>query len=303
LRAPTIQGKGAVVSALVLGGSSEQTMAMRCGVVMYGGIGPREIADVAREAEQGGWDGFFVWDAFLSDNAWVLLAAAAMLTERLRLGTMLTAPSRRRPWQLASEVATLDRLSRGRAVLALGLGAAEDLGFARVGEATDRRVRAELLDESIDILTGMWSGQVFSYQGKHYQVRDARMAPAPVQSPRVPLWVVGAWPRPRSMRRVLRCDGVIPTRMTPEGAHVDVLPNDIRAIKAFVEERRTSATPFDIVVEGDTPAGDRASAAAAVGPFADAGATWWLESLAVHAKRGGLGAVRERLRQGPPAGA
>lgn len=274
---------------------------MRYGVVMYGGIDAREIAEIAREAEQGGWEGFFVWDAFLSDNAWVILAAAAMLTERLRLGTMLTAPSRRRPWQLASEVVTLDRLSRGRAVLSLGLGAAEDLGFARVGEKSDRRVRAELLDESIDILTGMWSGQVFSYQGKHYRIQDAKMTPAPVQSPRVPLWVVGAWPRPKSMRRVLRCDGVIPTKMTPDGVHVDVTPEDIRAIRAFIEERRTSAAAFDVVVEGHTPAGDPGRAAAVVDPFADAGATWWLESLAVHGKRGGLDGVRERLKQGPPS--
>jgi hypothetical protein len=197
-------------------------------------------------------------------------------------------------------VATLDRLSRGRAVLSLGLGAAEDLGFARVGEEMNRRTRAELLDETIDILMGLWSGLPFTYEGKHYRILDAKMAPTPVQSPRVPLWVVGAWPRPKSMRRVLRCDGLIPTKMIPEGVHVTVTPDDIRAMRTFIEERRMSPVPFDIVVEGDTPGDEPDRAVDIVRPFAEAGATWWLESLAVHGKRGGLDRVRERLRQGPP---
>jgi alkanesulfonate monooxygenase SsuD/methylene tetrahydromethanopterin reductase-like flavin-dependent oxidoreductase (luciferase family) len=234
----------------------------------------------------------------------VLLAAIAMATERIRLGTMLTALSRRRPWQLAGEVATLDRLSDGRAILSLGLGAADDLGFARVGEATDRKVRAELLDEGIELLTRFWSGQPFTFDGVHYHVDwDARHAYTPGQQPRVPIWVVGAWPRQQSMRRVLRCDGLIPSKMTPEGAAVEITPDDrdaIRAMQAFVAAQRTLTTPFDIVLEGDTPGDDREKAIGIVGPLAEVGVTWWLESAAVHNRRGGLDAVRTRMRQGPP---
>jgi alkanesulfonate monooxygenase SsuD/methylene tetrahydromethanopterin reductase-like flavin-dependent oxidoreductase (luciferase family) len=180
---------------------------------MFTTMAPRILVDVARETEAAGWDGFFIWDGFVSDNAWVLLAATAMATKRIRIGTMLTALSRRRPWQLAGEVATLDRLSNGRAILSLGLGAADDLGFARVGEATDRKVRAELLDEGIELVTRFWSGQPFTFDGTHYHVDwDARHSYTPVQQPRIPIWVVGAWPSGKSMRRVLRCDGLIPSK-------------------------------------------------------------------------------------------
>ncbi|HYN89892.1 MAG TPA: LLM class flavin-dependent oxidoreductase [Ardenticatenaceae bacterium] len=261
------------------------------------------LVEVARETEAAGWDGFFIWDGFLGPNATVLLAAVALRTERLRLGTMLTAPSRRRPWELASETATLDRLSNGRLIVSLGLGAAEDLGFARVGEETDRRVRAGLLDESIDILVGLWRGEPFSYAGRHYQIDAARLSLTPLQSPRIPIWVVGAWPRMKSMRRVLRCDGLLPTIMTAEGASPVVTPEDLRAMLTFVEEQRTLETPFDVVVEGETPGTDPAKAATIVLPFAEAGATWWLESVAATPyKKGGLAGVRARIRQGPPGG-
>jgi len=275
---------------------------MNYGIVMWTGQDPRELLAVARDAEAAGRDGLFLWDAFLSDNAWLLLAAIAVHTTHLRLGTMLTAPSRRRPWQLASEVATLDRISDGRAILALGLGAAGDLGFARVGEATDRKVRAELLDESIDILHGLWSGEAFSYSGAHYKLDRVTLSPPPVQSP-LPIWVVGAWPRAKSMQRVLRCDGIIMAKMTAENIAVEITPDDdadIRAIRSFVNERRTLPTPFDMVIEGDTDGDDPAGAAAMLDRLADAGVTWWLESAAVHNRHGGLNQVRRRINQGPP---
>src|SRR5947209_19214364 len=129
----------------------------------------RQIAELSRFAEKVGWDGVFVWDPVWGVDAWVTLAAVAMSTERIRLGTMLTPVSRRRPWKLASETATVDRLSNGRLILAVGLGAI-DTGFIQFGEETDRKKRAELLDEGLDILTGLWKGQPFSYEGKHYHV-------------------------------------------------------------------------------------------------------------------------------------
>ncbi len=280
--------------------------------MQYGFIFPggdvHDLAELAHEAEEAEWDGVFVPDCIYIDAApdpaslgfdpWIVLAAIAMRTERVRIGTMLTPLSRRRPWKVARETTTLDRLSNGRLILPVGLGALDDAGFARVGEATDRKTRAELLDESLDIITGLWSGQPFSYSGKHYQVDNLRFLPTPVQSPRIPVWVVGAWPRTKSMQRALRYDGLLPAKINEDGSFTEVTPDDIRAMKAFVEEQRTQATPFDIVWEGRTPGDHPKQATSMVRPFAEAGATWWMETM--WSAPNGPDDVRARIRQGPP---
>jgi Luciferase-like monooxygenase len=266
------------------------------------------LTDLAYEAEEAGWDGVFVWDTLFGTDAWIALAALAMRTTRIRFGTMLTPLSRRRPWKVANEVVTLDHLSHGRVILPVGLGAAgpEHSGseFQKVGEETDRKIRAELLDESLEILDGLWSGQPFSFEGKHHVVRDVTYAPTPVQAPRVPIWVVGAWPRMKSMRRVLRCDGVLPVKlpvkMNADRSSADFTPGDLREMKAYIEERRTLTTPFDIVMEDETPGDDPARAAEIVRPWAEAGATWWLEAV-WHTPEtlGGVEGMRTRIKQGP----
>lgn len=269
-------------------------------VLPYGDA--RTAADLAYVAEQSGWDGFFVWEPVWGFDAWVCLAAAAMRTERIRLGTMLTPLSRMRPWKLASETVTLDHLSQGRLILAVGLGA-PDTGFAAFGEATDRKLRAELLDEGLDILTGLWRGQPFTYEGKHYTVKEVSFMPPPppVQQPRIPIWVTGAWPRMKSMQRVLRYDGLLPSVMEPDGKVRDLTPADIREMQAFITANRTDSTPFDIIMEGSTPGDNPAQARAIVQPWVDVGATWWIEGMwdAINQPN-----VREaastRLKQGPP---
>lgn len=284
--------------------------------MQYGGVFPAVeaavLGDLAVEAETAGWDGVFVWDLVWGVDPWISLAVVALRTSRVRFGTMLTPLSRRRPWKVASEVATLDRLSGGRAILPVGLGAvAEDDSehdwFRQVGEVKDRRTRAQLLDESLDILDGLWRGGPFSYSGKHYTLREVEFSPLPVQRPRVPIWVVGAWGRERSMRRVLRYDGVMPLRMPPGEPFREMTPEDVREMAGYIAGGRASGTPgmpgtpFDIVIEGETPGDDPQHAAAHVRPFAEAGATWWLESVwAGPETRGGVEGMRERLRQGPP---
>ena len=266
---------------------------------VFPGADARAAAELAREAEAAGWDGFFVWDSVWGVDPWVTLAAVAMSTERVRIGTMLTPVSRRRPWKLAGETVTLDHLSNGRLILSVGLGAL-DTGFAEFGEETDRRVRAELLDEGLDILTGLWRGQPFNYTGKHYRVRETTFMtpPPPVQSPRIPIWVVGLWPSRKSMERVLRYDGLLPLMKNESGAFTGLSPADIREMKAFVEERRTETTPFDIVLEGETPGDDPARAGEIVYPLAEAGATWWLETM--WSSPTSLEDVSARLEGGPP---
>ncbi len=223
---------------------------MKYGFVLPSGDA-RAAADMARAAEEAGWDAFFVWEPVWGVDAWVCLTAAAMVTQRIRLGTMLTPLPRMRPWRLAGAAATLDNLSGGRVILAVGLGA-PDTGYEAFGEVTDRKTRAELLDEGLDIVTGLWRGQPFSYDGQHYRVRPTEFMPPapPVQQPRIPIWVVGAWRRPKSMARALRYDGLLPQPMTPEGGHRPLTPDDVRDIRAYVQAQRTAPGPFDIVAEG-----------------------------------------------------
>lgn len=269
-------------------------------VLPYGDA--RTAADLAQVAEQSGWDAFFVWEPVWGFDAWVCLTAAAMQTERIRLGTLLTPLSRMRPWKLASETVTLDHLSQGRLILAVGLGAI-DTGFAAFGEVTDRKTRAELLDEGLDILTGLWRGQPFSYHGKHYTIQETSFLPPPppVQQPRIPIWVVGAWPRMQSMRRVLRYDGLLPTVMEQDGTGRSMTPDDMRAMRTFITTHRTASAPFDIIMEGTTPGDNPAQARAIVQPWVEAGATWWIEGMWELVDRpDGQATVRTRLQQGPP---
>ena len=277
---------------------------MKFGYVYPGGDA-REAAQMARLAEESGWDGFFVWDPVWGVDAWVTLAAAAVQTQKIRLGTMITPVSRRRPWKLASETAALDRLSEGRLILAVGLGAI-DTGFIQFGEITDRRQRAELLDEGLAILTGLWQGQPFQFDGKHYHVNktDFLPPPPPIQQPRIPIWVVGAWPRPKSMRRVVKFDGLLPDMIDDQGKHIRPTPLDIQYMLEYIQINRDLDTPFDIVMEGDTSQENPDSARDIVREWAGAGVTWWLEAQWSLTETmwdpKTQGKISQRLRLGPP---
>jgi hypothetical protein len=214
---------------------------------------------------------------------------------------MVTPLSRRRPWKVARETVSLDHLSNGRLILPVGLGATDDGGYVGVGEVLDRRLRAEMLDEGLQILAGLGSGTAFGLVGKHYQVKEMSFLPTPIQQPRIPIWVVGAWPRMKSMRRALRWDGVIPTKMGDDNSFSEVTSHDVRAIRDFVADQRSAAGAFDIVLEGETPGDDPEKAADIVEPLAAAGATWWLESVwATPETQAGLAGMQTRIRQGPP---
>lgn len=281
----------------------------------YGFIIPRgdvqTIPELAEQVEAAGWDAVFIPDCISIEaeqypatewfDPWVLLAVIAVRTRRVRFGTMLTPLSRRRPWKVARETVTLDHLSNGRLILPVGLGAAgDDAGFYKVGEAMDRKTRAGLLDESLDIITGLWSGQQLYYEGEHYHVQGMTLLPPPVQSPRIPIWVVGAWPRAKSMQRALRYDGLLPNKLDEDGKPAEITPADIRAMKTYSEEHRASTTSYDIVWEGRTPGEDREKAAAIVRQWEQAGATWWLEAMWESDVT--MDDVRERIELGPPRG-
>ncbi len=254
-----------------------------------------DVGDLAAAAEEAGWDGLFVWEPVWGVDAWIALGLAAVRTTRIRLGTLLTAPSRRRPWELASQVATVDRLSDGRVTLSVGLGAL-DSGFEAFGEECDRRTRAELLDECLDVMCGLWGGQPFSYDGHHYQVQPTEF-PAighTVQTPRVPVWVVGALGRDKSMQRALRWDGIIPQVLGGDGGEAR-LPDldEVAALRRQIDDADTDRD-VDIVIEGSIAEHSPAA-------YAAAGATWWIESMwEAMGEHSPVTAAYDRLALGPP---
>ncbi len=263
----------------------------------------RLLGELAREAEAAGWDGFFIWDEIHSVDPtnvwpgcdpWVALAAIAMQTERIRIGTMVTPVARRRPWKLAQETVTLDHLSGGRLTLGVGLGSAPESDFEKLGEDPDLSVRAEKLDEGLAVIAGLWSGEAFSFSGKHYQMRDTTFLPRPVQSPRIPIWV-GAWSRNKApLRRAARWDGIFPVH--PGWPDELLGPQDYEDIVSYIGEHRETDAPFDVVATtnwaGDRP-GNRPDIFAA---YKKAGVTWWLQEA------NSLEGARKSIHAGLPRG-
>jgi hypothetical protein len=271
---------------------------MKFGFVLPSGSA-REAADCAALAEIHGWDGFFVWEAVWGIDAWVSLTAAAMVTKHIRIGTMLSPIPVLSPWKLASESATLDNLSNGRVILSVGLGAV-DTGFGSFGFPVDRSIRAERLDEGLDILTGLWGGQPFEYQGKHYQIKPNVFIKSPelIQKPRIPIWVVGAWPSIKSMRRVLKYNGILPNFLGPAGKVKMDKPElaEIREMVQFIRTEIEQGKSFDIVMEGETnPA--KPDSYELVREYQDAGANWWIEACW---NAFDLTQIKERIIAGPP---
>lgn len=275
---------------------------------------PRALAEAARDAETAGWDGFFIWDHMLFGpipvaDPWVALTAIALSTERIRIGPLVTPLPRRRPTKLGRETLSLDHLSGGRLILGVGIG-----NFAweweYLGEEPDLKTRGAMLDEGLEVLTRIWSGEPFQHHGQHYTVegelpdgsRSAQFVPAARQSPRIPIWVAGSWPNKPPFRRAARWDGVVP--MKADGS--TIMPADLREIVAYIKEHRAGDDPFDVVCGGATPGDEPAKAAEIASSYAEAGLTWWLEGI--DPWRYGwqwegawpVAQMRERIRQGPP---
>lgn len=245
---------------------------------------PALVARLAAEAEEAGWDGFFVWDhvrwhepVLAVADTQVTLAAIAAATERIRLGPMVTPLARRRPVKVARETATLDRLSSGRLTLGVGLGSDRFGGeYSITGEELDDRRRAEMLDEALAILEAAWSGELVQHRGEHYTVDGMRFLPRPVQDP-LPIWVAGFYGKPRPLRRAARYQGFFPVNLES--------PDQMAEIAAALPRDE----PYDIVAslpQGVDPA-----------PYVEAGATWWVVEFPEDSA--GADAVRGVLREGP----
>jgi len=283
----------------------------------YGFVVPyadsREFAELAAVGEQHGWDGIFTWEAVFGVDAWVSLAAAAMLTERIRLGTLLTPVPRVRPWDLASKVGTVERLSNGRVILGAGLGALHE-GWTAFEADEGRRVRAEKLDEGLAIYDGLMRGQPFAYDGKHYsaQPTDFMLPAPPVQQPRPPVWVVGAQvvgrDRQPSLARAARWDGLLPQIISPTDRDKPTTVESLAEIVALTRaEREQAGLPregYDVVLEADSYGEFVTTEPKDPAAWAEAGATWWIESWwSLERGTAGLAELRRRIESGPPAAA
>jgi alkanesulfonate monooxygenase SsuD/methylene tetrahydromethanopterin reductase-like flavin-dependent oxidoreductase (luciferase family) len=270
---------------------------------------PRVLADLALEAEQAGWDGFFIWDDVASydtnlTDPWIGLAAAAVNTSRIRLGVLVTPLARRRPWKVARETVALDQLSGGRMVVGVGTGGGDEQ-FGDLGDENNPRLRGEMLDEGLEILTGLWSGLPYRFEGKHYHIRKARFQPGPLQQPRIPIWVGGVWPHKRPLERMARWDGMfqISFDLPDRAEELRRLRESIWIVQAM---RSPQAGPLEVVVTGITPFHDLQQGQEITAAYAQAGATWWLESIAP--LRDGdpsrtplpFEKLRERVLEGPP---
>ena len=247
----------------------------------FGGLSdPKVFAEFARQVEDAGWDGISVWDHILvSDDSevadpWILLAAAAMTTSRIRLMTMVTPLPRRHPWKLARECVSLDLLSEGRMTLGVGIGWPTDPEFTRFGGETDLRTRADMLDEGLDIVTGLWTGEPFEFHGNHYDLETTTFLPRPVQRPRIPIWAAAMWPQRRPVRRAARWDGIAPIlfdmkteQFSPPTAEA------VAEISGYVAAHRDASGPFDIAMAGTHEPG--ADLTGWLEQLEHAGATWW----------------------------
>jgi alkanesulfonate monooxygenase SsuD/methylene tetrahydromethanopterin reductase-like flavin-dependent oxidoreductase (luciferase family) len=262
---------------------------------------PRLLAQLAHEAEEAGWDAFFLWDHIQAGwpeevaDPWIALAAMAVSTGRILLGPMVTPLYRRHPWKLARETVTLDHLSRGRVVLGVGLGDDFFGEIRTLGGPIDARTRAAMLDEGLAVLLALWSGEKFSFAGEHYTIRDAQFLPTPLQKPRIPIWVAGTWPRKPPFRRAARFDGILPISGNIE---TQLTPSQVRDLVSFIKSVRASDAPFEVIqsgfTTGESPEQDRAIMAS----YEEAGATWWFESRVPW--QTSIEQVRQRIRIGPP---
>ena len=267
---------------------------------------PNTLVDLAVDAERSGWDGFFLWDHMLLwdlnpiADPWIALAAIAAKTERIRIGPMVTPVARRRPWKVAREATSLDQLSRGRLIFGAGLGNPADAEFEAFGENPDARVRAAKLDEGLDVIAGMWSGQPYGYRGQHNRIESFSFLPRPLQQPRIPVWIAGKWPNRPPFRRAARWDGAFPMMVGDE----QMTPDDVREVVGYLSRYLDPEKPFDVSIFLGGMVDRSGLQPGLMEEFAHAGVTWLHDGPGFDdATTAGVDAFRHHLRKGPPKAA
>jgi hypothetical protein len=255
---------------------------------------PTVVARLAAEAEEHGWDGVFVWDHLrwrepVVDvaDAWITLAAIAMATERVRIGPMVSPLPRRRPAKVAKEAAALDRLSGGRLTLGVGIGEDRFGGeFSMTGEQLEVRIRAQMLDESLEILAAAWSGEPVRHRGEHYTVHGHALLPTP-----------GAAAGDSGVGGGFPGQG----QADPPGrAARRVLPGQPRAPGPAGRGGRHDSARCAVPTPGRTTSRSPLAAGTELAPYVAAGATWWMAAFSWEAMS--VDTVRGVIKDGPARG-
>lgn len=245
-----------------------------------------DVTSASVDLEAAGWDGLFVYDHVHLDPAggleiydpWVLLAAVARATSRIRLATAVTPISRRRPWQLAREIVALDHLSGGRVSVGIGLGGLDQFEFEPFGEIASPRERAPVTDEALTLLDRFLRGKPVDHAGEHFQVQ-AHLRPAAVQQPRPPIWIAATHPYRKGLERASRWDGVF-CNLKIEQDHSALTPAELQSYLGDLLER----PDFDVVTFSHPEHPDSA--------YEEVGVTWLVEPSSV---TDWLEAARERF--------
>ncbi len=257
---------------------------------------PRNVIALAQAAELAGWEGLFVWDhlGFVSGipgcDPWVILAAVAATTSHIKIGVEITPLPRYRPHVLIQTLVSLDLLSQGRVIFGAGLGHVPE-EFSLFGESADLKLRAVMLDESLEILDRFMAGEVVTHHGVNYTVDNVTLIPLPLQRPRIPIWI-GGRSHP-ALRRAARWDGWVITGAGSEGK-MKRTPEELASKVAEIYQHRPISSSFDVAITGySTP-----NLGVLTREYETAGATWWIECLSE--ERGSMSEMLERAKAGPP---
>jgi alkanesulfonate monooxygenase SsuD/methylene tetrahydromethanopterin reductase-like flavin-dependent oxidoreductase (luciferase family) len=259
------------------------------------------LVELAVDAEQAGWDGVFLWDHVnlsfegfgsggIHADPWIALGLIAARTESVLLGTAITPVARRRPTKLAREILTLYQLAGERLIFGAGAGIAPS-EFDDLGDESDLKMRAEMLDEGLQLLQELWSGEDVDHQGKHYQAKSSTFIPGGAD---IPIWIAATWPNLKPFRRAAKYDGVLAVKhdfTTP------LTPGEVSDIAEYIGKHRDSDAPYNLSIGANTTDDSQADLAHAQALEA-AGANWWLDGGNPGAES--FESLRTRVRRGPP---
>jgi alkanesulfonate monooxygenase SsuD/methylene tetrahydromethanopterin reductase-like flavin-dependent oxidoreductase (luciferase family) len=254
------------------------------------------LSELAIEAEDAGWDAIFLWDHVnwldmgFHVDPWIALALIADRTTRVKIGTAITPIARRRPTKLAREILTLQQLSGERFILGAGSGAWPS-EFDDLGESGSLKVRADMLDEGLELLQKTWSGDNFEHQGTYYQAKGQTFCPGGAD---IPIWLGATWPNRKPFRRAARFDGVMAMN---QDFNNSLSLDDVREIKRFILDHRECDKPFNLAVALNT-SDDAVADVERAQEYEDAGVDWWQEGVYPPAEN--LEVLRKTVRRGPP---
>jgi alkanesulfonate monooxygenase SsuD/methylene tetrahydromethanopterin reductase-like flavin-dependent oxidoreductase (luciferase family) len=262
-------------------------------VVPFGQFGdPKLVVNFALSAEKAGWEAIWVWDHILFPHGvgdpWVILSAVAAFTERLKIVTGVSPLPRYPIHVLARMLTSLDMLSNGRVIFGTGLGI--DHEFDQVGQSGDPAIRAAMLDEGLELLTRLWSGDSVTHVGEHYTIKNVTCIPSPTQN-YIPIWIGGE--SQAALRRAARWDGWIIGTIN-EKCETVRSPKNLAEEIQYIQRYRNSNEPLDIAIDGISEPDDTDH----ICEYEKAGATWWFEGI--FGLRGNEEEMLDRIRAGPP---